>query len=138
MSSRILTAVLATNAGFSAVTGVVMIVAAGPLSNWLGIPTWVTVGVGAGLVPFAVAVAATARSPVLSRVVQVIVADVSWVVGAAVITIGFPESMSRQGLWALGMVTVVVAVFAVLQTLGLRRREVGSEQHDTQHRAHLT
>lgn len=122
MPSKILTWTLAANAGFSVVTGVILVIGAVPLSRWLGIPTWVTIAVGVGLLPFAVAVANTARSPRRDTVRQVIFADIAWVIGAAVVLIGFPRSMSTAGLWALGLVTVAVADFAALQVIGLRHR----------------
>lgn len=122
MPSNILTRTLAANAGFSVVTGVTLIIGAVPLSRWLGIPTWLTIAVGVGLLPFALAVAKTARSPRRDTVRQVIVADIAWVIGAAVVLIGFPRSMSTAGLWTLGLVTVAVADFAALQMIGLRRR----------------
>lgn len=122
MPSKILTRTLVANAGFSVVTGVILIIGAVPLSRWLGIPTWLTIAVGVGLLPFALAVAKTARSPRRDTVRQVIVADIAWVIGAAVVLIGFPRSMSTAGLWALGLVTVAVADFAALQMIGLRRR----------------
>jgi hypothetical protein len=121
MPSNILTRTMALNAGFSAVTGVILVIGAVPLSRWLGIPTWLSIAVGVGLLPFAVAVAKTARSPRRSTVRQVIIADIAWVICAAVVLIGFPGSMSTAGLWALGLVTVTVADFAALQVIGLRR-----------------
>jgi hypothetical protein len=51
------------------------------------------------------------------------VADIAWVIGAAVVLIGFPRSMSTAGLWALGLVTFTVADFAAVQAIGLRRTE---------------
>lgn len=121
MHSRILSRTLAANAGFSAVTGVILVVGAAPLSRWLSIPTWLTIAVGIGLLPFALTVAKTARSPRREAVLRVILADIAWVVAAAVVLVGFPRSMSTAGLWSLGLVTVAVADFAALQVIGLRR-----------------
>ena len=121
MPSNILTRTLAANAGFSAVIGVNLVIGAVPLSRWLGIPTWLTIAVGVGLLPFALAVAKTARNPKRGTVHQVIISDIAWVIGAAVVLIGFPRSMTPTGLWALGLVSVAVADFAALQAIGLRR-----------------
>lgn len=126
MRSRILTPTLAANAASSAVTGVALVAGAAPLSGWLGIPAWLSVAVGAGLLVFAVSVVRVARSPQPAAVRQVIAADVAWVIGAAVVIVGFPESMSTAGLWALGVVTVAVADFAVFQAVGLRRMEASA------------
>ncbi|CAN5897918.1 hypothetical protein BH23ACT5_BH23ACT5_16010 [soil metagenome] len=65
-----------------AVTGVVLLVGAAPISRWLEIPTRLTV-----------------------------------------VLIGLPWSMSAVGLWALGLVTLAVADFAALQTIGPCRME---------------
>lgn len=124
VKSNLLVRALAANSTFSGVTGVVLIVAAVPLSDWLGVPAWMLVLVGAGLLPFAFLVARTARDPEPSSVIRVIVADVSWVLGAGVILFGFPGWMSGQGLWALAIVTGLVALFATLQAAGLLQRRV--------------
>ena len=123
MPSKVLTRTLAANAGFSALTGLILIGGASPLSRWLGTPTWLTVAVGVGLLPFAVAVITVARDPKPQAVRMVIVADIAWVIGAAVVLIGFPLSMSTAGLWSLGLVSVAVADFAIFQAIGLRRLE---------------
>lgn len=60
------------------------------------------------------------------QVRQVIFADSAWVIGAAVVLLGFPRSMSTAGLWALGLVTVTIADFAILQAVGLRRMEMAT------------
>jgi hypothetical protein len=122
----ILTGTLAVNSGSSAATGLALAAGSGPLSSWFDIPTPVSVVVGVGLLIFAVDVARTARDPKPSKVRRVIASDVAWVVGAAIVIFGYPQSMSNEGLWALGVVTVAVAVFATLQTMGLRRATVVS------------
>jgi hypothetical protein len=123
MTSKVLTRTLAANASFSALTGLILIGAASPLSRWLGVPSWLTVAVGVGLLPFAVAVIRVARDPKPQAARMVIVADIAWVIGAAVVLVGFPRSMSTAGLWSLGLVSVAVADFAVFQAIGLRRME---------------
>lgn len=120
---NLLTSTLTVNASLSATTGIALVVAAAPLSDWLGIPTWVGLLLGIGLILFAVQVLRVARSQRRSQVIQVIGADITWVVGAATVILVFPGSMSTVGLWALGGVTAAVALFAVLQTVGLRRAE---------------
>lgn len=121
---NLLTSTLTVNASLSATSGVALVLAAAPLSDWLGIPTWVGFILGIGLILFAVQVLRVARNPRRSQVIQVIGADVIWVVGAATVILVFPGSMSTVGLWALGGVTAAVALFALLQTVGLRRAEV--------------
>jgi ABC-type Fe3+-siderophore transport system permease subunit len=120
----ILTRTLAVNATFSGMAGAVLAVGASPVSEWLGIPMWVSLLIGIGLAVFAVIVMRLAREPTRSSVVQVIGADVAWVVGAATVIVALPESMSTEGMWALATVSVLVALFVVLQILGLRRATV--------------
>lgn len=120
---NLLTSTLTVNASLSATTGVALVVAAAPLTDWLGIPTWVGLLLGLGLVLFAVQVLRVARRPGRTQVIQVISADVIWVVGATTVILVFPGSMSTAGLWALGAVTAAVALFAVLQAVGLRNTE---------------
>lgn len=118
---KILTGTLGVNAVSSGVTGIALTAGAVPLSDWFGIPTWVSLVVGVGLVLFTVWVARTARNPRRPTVLEVIAADIAWVVGAVIVIFAFPGSMSTAGRWALGLVTVAVAAFALFQTLGLRR-----------------
>jgi hypothetical protein len=120
-NATLLTRTLTANAVFSALSGVVLAVFSVPLADWLGIPTWIAIAVGVGLVGFAASVYSIARNPKPALVKQVIASDIGWVVGAAVLIIGFPDAMSTEGLWTLGLVSLVVADFAVLQWLGLRR-----------------
>jgi len=56
-------------------------------------------------------------------VLQVIAADIAWVLGALIVVF-VPRSMSTEGLWALGAVTAAVAVFAMLQMIGLGRSDL--------------
>jgi hypothetical protein len=119
MQWNLLTATLAANAAFSGLSGVVLTFAAVPLADWLGIPIWVSVVIGLGLLAFSVQVAATTRSPQVGAVRLVIAGDLAWVVSAIGLIVWFPESMSDEGIFALGLVTVGVGVFATLQWLGL-------------------
>lgn len=112
---------LAANAAFSGITGTLMVGAAAPLSEWLGIPAWLSAALGVGLVAFAGAVFHVSRHPAPRRVVSVIAADITWIVGAAFVIVGFPEALSTAGVWTLALVTLAVADFAVFQAIGLRQ-----------------
>ena len=120
MQWNLLTATLTTNAVFSGLSGVALTLGAQPMSEWLGIPTWISIAVGLGLVLFSAQVAMTARNPKPPAVRMVIAGDVVWVVSAIVLIAIFPDAMSSQGTVALAVVTGVVATFALLQWLGLR------------------
>jgi hypothetical protein len=62
-----------------------------------------------------------ARRPRPSFVGLVVAADAAWVLAAVVVIVGFPDAMTAAGLWALGIVTLAVADFAIFQMIGLRR-----------------
>ncbi len=109
MSNKLLIRALRANATFSAVTGVVLVIGSVPLSTWLGVETWISIGLGLGLIGFAGLLVGLARDPQPALVLIVIAV--------------FPDLMSTSGLWALGIVSMVVADLAVAQFAGLRRAE---------------
>lgn len=121
--TRLLRNALTANAAFSLLSGLVLTLFAGPLADWLGIPLWIAVVFGIGLIGFAISVYTIARNPKPGLVRQVIVSDVAWVVGAGMLLVAFPDALSSEGRWALLVVTLVVADFALVQWLGLRKAE---------------
>jgi len=123
MKNSLLINALRANAAFSATTGTVLVVASVPASSWLGIETWVSIGLGLGLIGFAALLVVLARDPHPALVRAVILADAAWVVGAVIVIAVFPDLMSTAGLWALGIVSVIVVDIAVAQYVGLRRVE---------------
>lgn len=126
MPTPMLTRTLVLNAGFSGLNGVLLLGAASSLAPWLGVPVWLTRGLGVGLVAFAVAVALIARRPRQALVRQVIAADAAWVAGALAVILGLPNAMTTAGLWALGIATLAVTDFAVFQMIGLRRSTIAA------------
>jgi len=121
MINSLLINALRANAAFSAATGSILVVASVPVSSWLGIATWISIGLGLGLIGFAAILVMLARDPQPALVRAVIGADAAWVIGAVIVISVFPDLMSTSGLWALGLVSVVVADIAVAQYVGLRR-----------------
>ncbi len=121
MTDRLLRRALLGNALFSAVSGVTLLLLAAPLSNVLELPVWLLTVVGVGLLPFAAVVALIARDPDLPSTRAVIGADIAWVVVAAAVLVTVGSSMAPSAAITLGIVTVAVADFAVLQWVGLRR-----------------
>lgn len=106
--------------------GALLLGAAPPLAPWLGVPVWLTRGLGSGLVVFAIAMTLVARHPRQVLVRQVIEADAAWVAGALAVILGFSNAMTTAGLWALGIATLAVADFAVFQMIGLRRSTIAA------------
>lgn len=112
------------NAIFSAVSGAAFIVAAGPVSRFLGIDSTLAIGaVGVGLIGWVALIVSVLRQERMSpsRVKMIIEGDVAWVVVSwAILLSGRPE-LSTEGWWAVAVVAEVVTLFAVVQYLGLRR-----------------
>ncbi|MBT8492235.1 MAG: hypothetical protein KJO07_04175 [Deltaproteobacteria bacterium] len=81
--------------------------------------------VGVLLVGFSGLVFALGRSPRLHRgwTRLVIVSDIGWVAGSAVLMTGWPIDITRSGLAVIGLVAAIVLLFADLQWLGLRRSQ---------------
>ena len=120
--SRLLRRSLMGNGIFSVTSGVLFVAAAKPIASLLGIDMPIlVVGVGISLIVFAVGLFRNAFRENLSQTeaLLAIVLDFSWVIGSAVlIALGV---LSTSGNWAVAALADVVLVFAVFQTVGLRR-----------------
>ena len=117
-----LTISLKANALFSTVCGATLIIASTNLAELFEVPRSLVLFVGASLIPFAALVWWVSTNPRSTHVRLIIAGDAAWVVSALVLIVGFPQTMSTIGLWALGVVTVVVADLAIAQGVGLRRQ----------------
>ncbi|MFW6204429.1 MAG: hypothetical protein ACOC96_05610 [Actinomycetota bacterium] len=115
--------VLGADAVVTAGNGVIYLVAAGPVERLLGVPSGLLVGLGAFLVAYGIAVGylATRQSPAPSAVQAVIVANSGWVVASlAVLASGALDLTTAGAVWIPAQ-AAVVAGFAALQAVGLRR-----------------
>jgi uncharacterized protein YndB with AHSA1/START domain len=121
---RLLASAVSYNALFSAISGVTLSAGAPLLSGQIGLSTWILVTLGTGLVGFAaLLLLLLADADRLARGAPfVVAADVAWVVAAAVLLVAVPNLLAPAGQVSLVAVSVVVAVLAAAQTLGLRRR----------------
>ena len=110
------------NAMFSGLTGVVLIFGAAWLDTWLGAPGWLLAALGAGLIGYAAFLVTTARNPRWMRFggTNAVVGDVAWVLGAAALIL-VTDALTTKGEIALATVSAIVAAFAALQWIGLRR-----------------
>lgn len=126
-SDRLLRKSLATNGFFSIVTGAVGAIFSSSISEFMGVNQVVLVIVGVGVFLFGVGILMDARRPELNLVQArlTVIADVVWVVAAAVLVVVFADLMTTGGNTLLALISVPVAIFAVMQWLGLRR--AGSE-----------
>ena len=126
MSSSLLIRTLEANAVFSAVSGAALIALAVAGTHAFGVPPSILGVVGAGLLPFAWIVHRTARRPQSMLVRLIVGGDVTWVVAAAVILVGFPGTLSPMGAVALTLASLVVAELAIMQLVGMRRELLGT------------
>lgn len=110
------------NAVFSMASGAITIAFASQLGEFMGLASVVLTIVGVGVVGFGLAILWNVRRETVDlRLARLtVVLDIGWVVTGAIVIIGFPELMSTGGALMLAAISAVVALFAVLQGLGIR------------------
>lgn len=122
--SNLLSRTLQGNGIFSGLSGIVFIVAAGPLATFLGLDApLVLMIIGVSLLLYAVGLFQTAAREPLNRsfVVTTIVLDAAWVAGSWLLLLTGWLPLTTEGKWAVAIVAEIVSVFAILQYIGLRR-----------------
>lgn len=123
------------NANFSLLCGLILMIAPQGVGAWLGFAqpgqlAGVSMALGIGLLAFggALIVLATRSRPPLSWVRAVIAADGFWVLGsAALVLTPWADAMGRRGVWTVILVAGMVSIWGILQWLGVRGMDVGSE-----------
>jgi hypothetical protein len=120
VTSSLLRRALQANGVFSALSGVILLLASGRIATLVGIdqPLWL---LGLLLLSFAAWLFRNARRAVLNQAEAwlAVAFDVAWVIGTA--TLIFAGVFSTTGNWLVTLVGDVVLLFAVLQFLGLRK-----------------
>jgi hypothetical protein len=114
---------LIADAFASAATGLLMLVAAGPLEQWLALPADLLRAAGASLLPFAAIVGWLALRETISRagVWTVIALNALWVVDSvALLFTGWVQPAVLGYAFVLAQ-AAAVAVLAELEYVGLRR-----------------
>ena len=122
--SRLLRDALRGNAIFSAIGGVAFIVDAKLLAALFGLEqAGYLVAIGVGLLIFAGDLAyLSSRQPIKRSLAYAVVgADVLWVAGSVVLLVAHLLPFTAAGMWIVAALADIVAVFAVLQYIGLRR-----------------
>lgn len=118
----LLRATLVTNAISTAVCGIALLAAPGPLATLLGVPMPAVIAtVGAGLLLYAAALFWTARQrPIPAPAAWTAIAlDLGWVAGSvALLELGI---LTSAGAGLVALVAAAVFVFAALQYRGVRR-----------------
>ena len=132
-NSNVLRRALQANGLFSAVSGVVLAVLPTQVSSFLGLDMSGLINfLGAGLIGFAVALFWLAAEPRIHRslALAVIVLDIAWVLDSLLLLIADIVPLTTHGLWAIAIVSGIVAVFAALQSYGLQRLYDRSQSAD--------
>ncbi|MBL4908231.1 MAG: hypothetical protein JKX94_12320 [Sneathiella sp.] len=123
-SPALLKNTLLANAAFSALGGVLCLAANDLLTTFMGMADGLYLYiVGAGLLIFAVDVAYTATRATIKplSVKMIIGGDVAWVIASFLLVALMPQLFDFYGIVLIEFVALDVAIFAVLQTVGLKR-----------------
>lgn len=113
------------NAAFSGLSGLLFTLDARPIAKFLGLenPMILTI-MGLVLLAYAPFLVWLANRKPIPRWLawMVIELDVLWIIGSAVLIFTDLVPLTGPGKWAIAIVADVVAVFAIVQYLGLRRQ----------------
>ena len=119
----ILNTTLRVNAAFSLLSGVDMIVFDRSLVEmFAGYDAGSIMPTGVMLIVFSVFVFSVSMLREVNKylVGAIIAMDVLWVAGSAVLLVAASTSLTAIGIFAVAAVAFIIALFAVLQTVGLR------------------
>lgn len=131
--SNVLRRALQANGLFSAVSGAMLAVLPSQVSSFLGLAMPGLINfLGAGLIGFAVALFWLASEPRIHRslALAVIVLDIAWVLDSILLLIADIVPLTTHGLWAIAIVSGIVAFFAALQSYGLHRSNYAPQSAD--------
>ncbi len=115
---------LRANSIFSGVSGLVLVGGFAPLANFIGVAwAWTLIVLGIGLLAYAFLLRQAARRAVLDarEAMVFIVSDVAWVFVSVVLLVTNWIPFTTEGRWLIVILADLVACFAVLQFVGLRR-----------------
>lgn len=125
---------LALNSAFSALTGIISLTLAGPLTDALfstpeGWAVWALRGLGIGLLLFSLRLFFLSRNTKLSSgdVMRVVIADILWVIISAVLLLGFSHAFTDLGVLTVTLIAAIVGLFALGQYVGATRIVAESE-----------
>ncbi len=127
MNDRLLRTALRGNGVFSAVSGAMMVVASRPLAEFIGL-AWPSALLIMGVLTLLYALDLfwfTSRETInMTFAWLTIILDVAWVVASVVLLLADPLGFTVAGKWFIGLMAEAVALFAVVQWLGVRRLKV--------------
>lgn len=120
---RLLRNTLRTNAAFSGLCGLTLIITPGRSAELIGLPwPWLLGALGIGLACFALLAAYAAGNPQTRRssIVVIVTADVLWVAASPVAMLAGKSVLTAMGQGLIALVALIVATLATTQWLGLR------------------
>ncbi|MEK7326011.1 MAG: hypothetical protein AAB217_12210 [Chloroflexota bacterium] len=123
-NATLLRRALQGNTVFSGVSGLALAFAARPLASLMGLPSpLILTVIGLGVLGYAAIVFRISTRPSISRgeAIFTVIADSSWVVGSLVLLLTGWVAFTLAGKWLIAVAADIVAVFALLQFVGLRR-----------------
>jgi hypothetical protein len=123
-TSLLLRRTLQANGIFSSLGGVMLIAGTVPITAFLGLQTpIILIVVGIVSLLYAASLFLTTARPSIDRRTGMTYAllDSVWVIASVVILFTGWVPLTTEGKWAVGLVAVIVAIFAELQFLGSRR-----------------
>ena len=124
--SNFLRRALVVDAVVTGATAVLLVVAAGILGPWLEVPEPLLRYAGVALIPFVIYVAFVARRDVVPRpsVLAIIGLNFAWVAASLWLLLGGPIQPNAVGYAFIIAQALVVALFAEVQYVGLRRSDL--------------
>jgi hypothetical protein len=126
--TRLLRLTLTANALATAAAGLGVTLGAVPLAVPLGLPGPLPLALfGVALVAFALYVWRVRREPLdLAQAQAVFAMDVAYVIASVALIVAWPQALSSVGRIGVALMADVVAVFALLEFVGLRRARRGT------------
>lgn len=131
--SNLLRTALRANGMFSLVSGGAFLIASTQIAEFLGIQDSDILGfltgtsfmqvLGAGLLFFALSLFWMASRSTLNKMMarEIVFMDIAWVVGSAVLLVSEALPLTTEGSWTILIVADIVATFAIVQYIGIRR-----------------
>ena len=119
---RTLKAALLSNGVFSITTGLVAVVFADAIGDFMEVNPLVLRFIGVAVVVFGATVYWFSRSDPFERGFGIFttIADLGWVGASAILLIGFPDLVSSGGNVLIAIIGLFVLAFALWQIVGLR------------------
>lgn len=123
--ANLLRRALQSDALFSLLSSLVFIFAAGPVARFLGpnVPSWLVLAIGVSFLPFVADIywilADLGGRVKYGRIITIL--NFVWVMGSYLVLWLAWSELTVAGRWFVALQAEVIFLFAVLQTVGLRR-----------------